>query len=265
MPAFLKGISAVLCCCLCAVQAAETDSLPDTEEPLQPIGFFGTVTGDVELGFLFTSGNTDSFAIRANSELIHELEYFRNRYQLQSLLQKNNVPNSNSGSKEQVTTASRYGFTGQSNYKIVTGRQTVFGRGAFLHDKFGAFREQASVVVGYGNRLYEKQTDYIDLETGPGFGHQQSATGVTNTGPIWYFAANMDYQLFRSSKFRQALESTMSLNGQNSTLLSRSSITAQIADKLSMRFNLVLKYNSRPEGTRQNLDTETSASLVYTF
>ena len=224
-----------------------------------------TVTGDVELGFLLTSGNTDSFAIRANSELVHELEYFRNRYQLQSLLQKNNVTDASTGDKNQVTTASRYGFTGQSNYKIVTGRQTVFGRGAYLHDKFGAFTEQASLVVGYGNRLYEKQSDYFDLETGPGFGHQQSASGVTNTGPIWYFAANMDYQLYPNSKFRQALESTMSLNGENSTLLSRSSITAQIADKLSLRFNLVLKYNSRPEGSRERLDTETSASLVYTF
>ena len=91
MPSFYKGISAVLMLCLYGVQASETEHLPSSEEPLQPIGFFGTVTGDVELGFLLTSGNTDSFAIRANSELVHELEYFRNRYQLQSLVQKNNI------------------------------------------------------------------------------------------------------------------------------------------------------------------------------
>ena len=265
MPSFYKGISAVLMLCLYGVQASETEHLPSSDEPLQPIGFFGTVTGDVELGFLLTSGNTDSFAIRANSELVHELEFFRNRYQLQSLLQKNNVVDSKTGGKNQVTTASRYGFTGQSNYKIVTGRQTVFGRGAYLHDKFGAFTEQASLVVGYGNRLYEKQSDYFDLETGPGFGHQEAASGNTNTGLIWYLAANLDYQLHRTSKFRQTLESTMSLNGENSTLLSRSSITARIADSLSMRFNFVLKYNSKPEGERDSLDSETSASLVYTF
>ena len=125
---FLKGISLALMLGLYGVQAAETDSLPTSEEPLQPIGFFGTVTGDVELGFLFTSGNTDSFAIRANSELVHDLEYFRNRYQLQSLLQKNNVTNSDTGEKDQVTTASRYSFTGQSNYKLVKGRESIFGR-----------------------------------------------------------------------------------------------------------------------------------------
>lgn len=265
MPSFYKGISAVLMLCLYGVQASETEHLPTSEEPLQPIGFFGTVTGDVELGFLLTSGNTDSFAIRANSELVHELEYFRNRYQLQSLLQKNNVTNASTGDKNQVTTASRYGFTGQSNYKIVTGRQTVFGRGAYLHDKFGAFKEQASLVLGYGNRLYEKQSDYFDLETGPGFGHQEAASGNTNTGLIWYLAANLDYQLYDTSKFRQTLESAMALNGENSTVLSRSSLTTQVADRLSMRFNFVVKFNSDPEGDRKQMDTETSASLVYTF
>jgi putative salt-induced outer membrane protein YdiY len=74
--------------------------------------------------------------------------------------------------------------------------------------------------------------------------------------------ANIDYQLHPNSKFRQTLESTMSMSGENSSLLSRSSITAKIADSLSMRFNFVLKYNSKPEGVLESLDSETSASLV---
>ncbi|MDX1391459.1 MAG: DUF481 domain-containing protein [Rheinheimera sp.] len=265
MYVFLTRFSLFLTLCLCAAQAAETDNLPTSEEPLQPIGFFGAVTGDVELGFLLTSGNTDSFAIRANSELVHDLEYFRNRYQLQSLLQKNNVLDAQSGDKQQVTTANRYSFSGQSNYKLVTGRESVFGRGAYAHDKFGAFEEQASLVAGYGNRIYEKVSNYLDLETGPGFASQTSAAGNTKSGLIWYLAANLDYNLLDNSSFRQTLESSMSLGGANSTILSRSSLTATIVDKLSMRLNFVVKYNSKPEANLRKTDTETSASLVYTF
>ena len=252
-------------CCTNALQAAETDNLPSSEEPLQPIGFFGTVTGDVELGFLLTSGNTDSFAIRLNSELVHDLEYFRNKYQLQSLLQKNTVVDSETEQKQQLTTASRYSFAGQSNYKLVKGRESVFGRGAYAHDKFGAFREQASLVVGYGNRIFEQQTDYLDLETGPGFATQTSAAGNSKTGLIWYLAANLDYKLFENSSFRQTLEGNLALGSANSVWLSRSSLTATIIDKLSMRFNFVFKHNSRPEGNLAKTDTETSVSLVYTF
>jgi putative salt-induced outer membrane protein YdiY len=259
------GVGIALMLGLCGVQASETASLPDSEEPLQPIGFFGTVTGDVELGFLLTSGNTDAFAIRANSELVHELEYFRNRYQLQSLLQKSNITDVSSGEQNRVTTASRYSFTGQSNYKLVTGRESVFARGAYAYDKFGAFTQQASLAVGYGNRIYEQRTNYLDLETGPGFAQQESAAGNRRSGAIWFLAANLDYQLWDNSSFRQSLESAVSLDGENSTLLSRSSLTAKVADKLSMRVNFVVRYNSRPEGNLRETDTETSASLVYTF
>lgn len=265
MPVFLRAASLALLLCLFGAQAAEGDDLPSSEEPLQPIGFFGTVTGDIELGFLLTSGNTDSFAIRANSELVHDLEYFRNRYQMQSLLQKNNVANAGNGDKEGVTTASRYSFTGQSNYKLVKGRESIFGRGAYANDKFGSFREQASLAVGYGNRVYEKFTSYLDLETGPGFSYSKTATNNTNSGAIWFLATNLDYALFDSTSFRQTLESAISLDGENTTVLSRSSITAKIADKLSMRFNFIIKYNSKPEDRLYKTDTETSASLVYTF
>jgi putative salt-induced outer membrane protein YdiY len=262
---FLFGISVALILSLYGVQASETEALPDSEEPLQPIGFFGTVTGSVELGFLLTSGNTDSFAIRANSELVHDLQFFRNKYQLHSLIQKNNVPNSESGEKHRVTTANRYGFSGQSNYKLVTGRESIFGRGSYSYDRFGAFREQATLAAGYGNRLYEQQSSYVDLESGPGFAYQRSAAGNNNSGAIWFLAANMDYAIFDNTRFRQTLEGALSLNGENSTLLSRSSLTAKIVDKLSMRFNFVVRHNSRPEGVLRKTDTETSASLVYTF
>lgn len=262
---YLTGIAIALMLSLTGVQAAETDDLLSSEEPLQPIGFFGTVSGDVELGFLLTSGNTNSFAIRANSELVHDLEFFRNRYQLQSLLQKNNVTDANSGSTQQITTANRYSFIGQSNYKLVKGQESVFARAAYAHDKFGAFREQASFVAGYGNRIYEKRASYLDLETGPGFAQDQSSSGNKNSGLIWYLAANLDYKLLDTSAFRQSLESAMSLGGENSTLLSRSSITAKVADKLSLRFNFIVKYNSKPETDLRKTDTETSASLVYTF
>lgn len=265
MQGYLTALSLMLLLSLYGVQAAETDDLPISEEPLQPIGFFGTVTGDVELGFLFSSGNTDSFAIRAHSELVHDLEYFRNKYQLQSLLQKNNERNSSTGAKNQVTTASRYSFSSQSNYKLVKGRESIFGRGAYAHDKFGAFREQASLVVGYGNRMFEQVSDYLDLETGPGYSHQQTAQGNNRSGAIWYLAANLNYALFDNSTFRQTLESSMSLGGENSTFLSRSSITAKMVDKLSMRFSVIVRYNSRPEGKPRTTDTETAASLVYTF
>ncbi|WP_245861425.1 DUF481 domain-containing protein [Arsukibacterium tuosuense] len=230
-----------------------------------PLDFLGTIGGDIELGLLVNTGNTEAHAIRINSELQHEMEYFRNKYQLYGRIQRSKVLNPVTQHNDNVTTAKRYGITGQSNYKFLVGRQSVFGRGAYLYDKFGAFRVQSSLAVGYANRVYEMQTNYIDLETGPGFAHQRSSSGVTNTGLIWFLAFNLEQKIYEGSSFRQTFEGSVSLDGANSTFVSRSSITSQLFDKLSMRFSFVARHNSRPEGNLKTMDTETAASLVYTF
>ncbi|MDX1677296.1 DUF481 domain-containing protein [Arsukibacterium sp.] len=230
-----------------------------------PLEFLGTIGGDIELGLLINTGNTEAHSIRINSQLVHEMEYFRNRYELFGRVQRSKIPDPETQHKDSVTTAKRYGITGQSNYKFLVGRQSLFGRGAYQYDMFGAFRVQSSLAVGYANRVYERQTNFIELETGPGFAHQRSNSGRTNTGLIWFLAFNMEQKIYRGSNFRQTFEGSVSLDGANSTFVSRSSITSQLFDKLSMRFSFVARHNSRPEGNAETMDTETAASLVYTF
>lgn len=230
-----------------------------------PLEFLGTIGGDIELGLLVNTGNTEAHSVRIASQLVHELEYFRNRYELYGRVQRSKVPDPDTQHKDSVTTAKRYGITGQSNYKFLVGRQSLFGRGAYQYDMFGAFRVQSSLAVGYANRVYEMQTNYIDLETGPGFAHQRSNSGRVNTGLIWFLAFNMEQKIYKGSNFRQTFEGSVSLDGANSTFVSRSSITSQLFDKLSMRFSFTARHNSRPEGNLKTMDTETAASVVYTF
>ncbi|KKO45702.1 salt-induced outer membrane protein [Arsukibacterium ikkense] len=250
-----------------AAPDSDADGVADGNSPTfqLPLDFLGTIGGDIELGLLFNSGNTDAYAVRINSELVHELEYFRNRYQLYGRVQRSKIFNAQTQEHDSVTTAKRYGMTGQSNYKFLIGRQSLFGRGAYLYDMFGAFRVQSSLAAGYANRVYEMQTNYIDLETGPGFAHQRSNSGLANTGLIWFLAFNLEQKVYEGSTFRQTFEGSVSLDGANSTFVSRSSITAQLFDKLSMRFSFVARHNSRPEGKLKTMDTETAASVVYTF
>jgi len=57
----------------------------------------------------------------------------------------------------------------------------------------------------------------------------------------------------------------VSLDGKNSSWQSRSSLTSQVNGRLSMRLNFTVKYDSNPGQFRQKTDTETSATLVYSF
>lgn len=221
--------------------------------------------GDVELGLLYSSGNTKATSVRLNSELVHEIPYFRNRYQVQGLTRTSKVRNADNDGYDRITSGQRIGLTGQSNYKFAASNQSGFGRAAYLNDRFGAFREQASVALGYANRVFERSPSYLDLETGPGVGYQKRQNGDSEGGLIWFAAANLEYKVYQGTRFRQAVETVLSLDGESSSVLSRSSLTAQLNGRLSMRFNFVVKYDSKPDAGRFKTDTETSASVVYSF
>lgn len=221
--------------------------------------------GDVELGLVLSSGNTESTAIRANAELQHEMKDFRNKYLIQTLFQRNSQFDRENNSKTSNTTGQRLNLVGQSNYKFYRSEFSIFGRGAYLNDRFGAFREQASIAAGSAMRIYEEGDNYWDIETGPGFAHQETSDGDRSTGIIWYAATNLDYQLNEHNSFRQSLEWSVSLDGKNSSWQSRSAFTSQVSGQLSMRLGFLVKYDSSPGAFRSKTDTETSATLVYSF
>ncbi|WP_333798203.1 DUF481 domain-containing protein [Rheinheimera sp.] len=221
--------------------------------------------GDVELGLVLNSGNTESTAIRVNTELLHEMKDFRNKYLIQTLLQRNSQFDDKTNTKTRYTTGQRINLVGQSNYKFYRSEHSIFGRAAYLNDRFGAFHEQASVAAGYAKRLYEQGDSYWDFETGPGFAHQETSDGQRSTGIIWFVATNLDYAFSETNSFRQALEWSVSLDGKNSSWQSRSVLTSQVSGQLSMRLSFVVKYDSSPGEFRQKTDTETSATLVYSF
>ncbi len=221
--------------------------------------------GDVELGLVLSSGNTESTAVRANAELQHEMKDFRNKYLIQTLLQSNSQFDRETNDKTRYTTGQRLNLVGQSNYKFYRSEFSIFGRGAYLNDRFGAFREQASIAAGSAMRIYEEGENYWDIETGPGFAHQETSDGKQSTGLIWYAATNLDYQLNQHNSFRQSLEWSVSLDGKNSSWQSRSAFTSQVNGRLSMRLGFIVKYDSNPGEFRSKTDTETSATLVYSF
>lgn len=240
------------CFCCCAVL-------------FQPVAGADSLGGDVELGLLYSSGNTKATSVRSNVELLHEIPYFRNRYQFQGLIRTSKVRDDTDGGYRSITSGQRVGLTAQSNYKFAASNQSGFARGSYLNDRFGAFREQASMALGYANRIIDNSPNYFDLETGPGLGYQRRQNDDTRGGLIWFAAANLEYRLYEGARFRQSLETVLSLDGDNTSVQSRSSLTAQLHGSLSMRLNFIVKYNSKPDDARFKTDTETSASVVYSF
>ena len=124
--------------------------------------------GSGELGFVSTSGNTDTSNLTARLGLVNERDKWRHSLGLEAL-------NTESDGE---TTAERYFAAGQSDYKI-SEHDYLFGRLSYEDDKFSGYEYRATETVGYGRRVLNADNMTLDLEAGPGA--RQSKPEIGNT------------------------------------------------------------------------------------
>jgi len=110
---------------------------------------------DAELGFLSTSGNTESTSIVGKINAKHELTKWRNQYILRTLYKKNEVSNGddNVNGKETNTTAHENFASVQADYKINEKHRGIFVYGSYEDDRFSGFEYQGTLALGYSDRL----------------------------------------------------------------------------------------------------------------
>ncbi|MBM6550845.1 DUF481 domain-containing protein [Marinomonas ostreistagni] len=244
-------ITPLLAACL-AVPLAHADT-PTDDDP-------SNLSGSAELGFVATSGNSDTNNINGRLNLTQESVQWRTDYSLSAL----------SSSSDSETTAEKYSGTVQSNYKFDT-EQFWFVRGAHEEDRFSGYRHKSSASTGYGNRFWQKG-DGSYLEASAGVGYREfaidrdiDADGKSDRGTFVRLAATYEYHFTASSLFHQELNTEASVDGGNDVYESVSAIQANIVDNLAMKLAYRVKYTSDVPANTDTTDTETTASVLYSF
>lgn len=216
-------------------------------------------SGSAELGVVSTSGNTDTNNLNGALNLTQESVQWRTDYSLSSLY----------SSSDSETTAERYTGSVQANYKFDT-EQFWYVRGAYEKDRFSGYRSKGSTSTGYGNRFWQ-HTDGSFLEASFGVGYrdfaidQDSVDGESDRGSFVRLAATYENHFTPTSLFRQELNSEISTSGGNTVNESISSIQASIVDNLAMKLAYKVKYTSDVPSDTDSTDTETTASVLYSF
>lgn len=217
--------------------------------------------GDTEFGFIVTSGNTDSLAVKLKANVFQDFEKWRNQFKFDSLVKKDK--NQETGETEK--SAERYFVSAQGNYKLGEEQASFFIYSDIEKDKFSGFDYQTSLSSGYGNRLYEGEKNTIDFDIGPGINYQMKDENVSESGFLIRLALHWQRNVSERTRFNQTLSSEKSLSGLNSRLKSETSLISQINNDLSLKFSYLYRYNSAPEDDKMNFDGETSATIVFNF
>lgn len=258
----------------CSVLASLLPSTAGAQEaPAEPL------TAEAELGFLTTSGNTSSTALKAKLKVQHELSAWRNRYVLESFYNEDRVEIIDEGvsREDSQVTAEKYFASAQANYKLDAGYQALFIFGSYDKDHFSGYDFQASLAAGYTNRLFQTNSAFLEYSIGPGISFNRTeavrdangalvTAGFDEQSAMVRVAALYQYEFSENAKFTQSFASDVVFeSGANTKSKAESALTATINSSFAMKASFSVTHNSVVPEDRVSTDKQTAVTLVYTY
>ena len=223
--------------------ASQTAALAQDQE-----GF----SGRVALGYLATSGNSESESLNTNFDL------WWNHDPWAHSLSGRAINASTSG----ATTAEAYGFEWQSRYAI-NDTDYVFGLIALDDDGFSAYDRQARASIGYGRRFLDREKHVLNGEAGLGSRQADLRDHTPQDDSILRLAADYRWRIGESSGFTQSL--VIDSGSENTYMEAESSLSASIRENLSLVVSYTIQNNTDVLPGSRNTDTFTAISLEYSF
>ncbi|XOV88921.1 MAG: YdiY family protein [Pseudomonadota bacterium] len=209
-------------------------------------------SGDVELGAVMTTGNTDQQNLKFSVGVTSESVLFKHAADLDGLR----------SSENSMVTAQRLFAAYQADYKL-EGDHSLFGRLSYEDDRFSGFDYQTDATIGYSRLLMQRTNMTLRGDVGGGMRRSELATGGGDSEFITRLAAFYTWDLSETSQFSQKLSTE--IGADNTISRSETSLASQIAGALAMKLTLLIKNQSEVPLGRKKTDTETSVTLVYNF
>jgi putative salt-induced outer membrane protein len=211
-----------------------------------------TWDASAELGFVLTSGNSETETLNAKFDASTSYTDWKHMLHLETL---------NSSSND-IRSAEKYLVEVQSD-RAINERSYGLGVITWEKDKFNGFDYQASVAIGYGYKVIDDDNMKLNVEAGPGYRVSEFESGNNEEDGILRVAETFSWNLSDTATLDQFLNTEA--GDSNTVTRFGVAVTSQIANELSMKVGYTLKNNSDvPAGSRKN-DHETSVTLVYKF
>ncbi|MBH0038934.1 DUF481 domain-containing protein [Pseudoalteromonas sp. SWN166] len=228
-----------------------------------------------ELGAIITSGNTETTTLKGGIKVQHNLENWNNEYKLDGIYKEDEVEDAN-GDKNKQRTNEKYSISAQGNYKLNEDHSHLFIYGSHVSDYFGAYRSESVISAGYGLRLLNEKTMWLNAEVGPGykyFEYPDDSSEVDDNGNslagefegevIALGKLDYNWQISESARFTQLV--AVEYGDTNTKTRSETALLAKINGSLQMKVAFNVTNNSDVADDKESTDTETSFTLVYSF
>ncbi|MES3023737.1 MAG: DUF481 domain-containing protein [Pseudomonadota bacterium] len=215
-----------------------------------------------ELGAIATSGNTEGASLTGKIDARQESENWTNQYILTGYFKEDKRKSAN-GESKRVRSAQRVSASAKAAYKMMKDGKKLFVLGSHVKDRFGAYTEYNSLAIGHSTRMFKEQDNVIELEVGPGYSSGTRAAGTTESGFTIRGAAALRWRLSPSAMFTHT--SSVERGTSNVHSSAEASLSTKINGTMQMKASVVARNDTNVPKGKENTDTQTSVTLVYSF
>lgn len=216
------------------------------------------VTGQAELGFVATTGNTETQLLNAKVKLFMETEDWLHTGKLTAY----NSSNTDQTTGQDLTTAEKYNGEVKSDRNI-DDRQYIYGLGSYDKDRFSGFDYQATLGVGYGYKVISSDVTKLTLEAGPGYRINAIKNGAKENELTLRLAEAYMLKFSDTAQFDQYL--TIESGDYNTIAKLGVSVQSALSEALALKVGIDMKYTDKVLPGLDDTDTETYASVLYSF
>lgn len=214
-------------------------------------------SGNAELGFIQTSGNSDTQSFNGKFNIVRDLQPLKTAFKLEALTSEE----SGESSKEKYLSEFKLDYSlGEFDY--------FTSLLAYEDDRFSGYQYQSTLSLGYGYRVWNEEQGKLDLEVGPGY--RRNALEIRNDQgdkieeeAVGRLGLNFEIKIGEGAKFTEVI----TIEGGNSSTVYKSDMGLQstLIGALAMKINYQIKHTDEvPEGT-ENTDSLVGVTLVYSF
>jgi putative salt-induced outer membrane protein len=235
---------------LCGAAASTVCAQNPAPAPAAPPDPF---TGQVALGYLSTSGNTES----TNGNASFGMKLLRDKWEHQ--VKASAVAATN----DALTTAEAYAANYTARRQFDSKKSYLFTTLDWRKDRFSSYEDELSETAGYGRRLIENGPHLLTGEIGAGARQANLIDGTSQDEGIIRGALGYTWKFTDTTGFSQDLVIESGSSNTSTEWLSK--LRAKLVNNIGLVLSYRVKHNSQVVLGSEPTDTFTSISLEYAF
>jgi len=221
-------------------------------------------TGKAELGFLMSSGNSESTSANTKFDLKRESPKWINTFFVGAVY----------GENGSFANAERYESSYQLDYKI-NDRLSWFGALRGEKDKFSGFVYQATVSTGAAYKFIDNPDTKLNFSLGAGYRRLQNEIliktdagevidrieGEEESDPVATFASAYEHNFTENTKITNKFLAES--GSENTALQNDLALQVSMTKTLALAVGYAIRYNTDPPPLSETTDTLITVNLVY--